>query len=375
MAKRILIAIKGGIVSGGVEHYLINTLSNMNRSDFDIDLFVPTRVYSQEIADKLRNLGCNILEQNVLRGNTLLGGMQCFFALKKLLRKKHYDVIHVNSGCIEFQTLVLFVVGNKIEQRLIHSHIAAVRDKSFLEIMRNFLRRYIARRSTIKIGCSKAAVISLFGEKAADDAIIAKNGIDTDKFKFDENTRRKYRERLGIENKFVIGHVGRFDKEKNHKFLIEIFKRITEIDENAMLLLIGAGRLENEVKELVNKYKLTDKVVFAGETDKVYDYMCAMDIFVLPSLFEGFGMVNIEAQASGLYCVLSDGVPQDVDMTGCVKFLPLEAGAECWANEILLHKNDNIDRENMWKHVYDAGYDNSKTAEAIFDLYSGGTIG
>lgn len=371
MKKNILIVMPGHIVTSGIERYVLDVLSHIDRSTFSIDIFAAGIVYSEDFAAKFRQLGCNLLIQNIKFNNKHRRWLKKLISLNNVLEKKNYDIVDVNTGSLLLASCVVTACKwNKIGKLAIHSHSNQPIDNKIKETIFKLLRKYISKNTDYKIACSRTAAASMFGEAEADNSVIAKNGIETKKFKFDNNIRFEYRNRLGIDDNFVIGHAGRFGKEKNHKFLIEIFRSIAAVDTTARLLLIGAGELEDEIREMVNKNNLTDKVIFAGETDKVADYMCAMDIFVLPSLFEGFPIVSMEAQATGLPCVCSDSITSEIKLTDAVEFLPLENGAEYWAKIILSYSGRSIDRENAWENVYNSGYDISNAADIIYKLYS-----
>ena len=153
--------------------------------------------------------------------------------------------------------------------------------------------------------------------------------------------------------------------------MIEIFRQIVKREPSARLLLIGGGLLEDEIRLLANEYRLNEKVIFVGAVDTVEKYMCAMDLFVLPSLYEGLGMVNIEAQASGLPCIVSDTVPEEARLTELLEFEPLASGAEVWADKILRRWSGGcpVNREGAWIAVRKAGYDIADTARAVQELY------
>ena len=225
------------------------------------------------------------------------------------------------------------------------------------------------RNATDFLTCSRPAALDLFGEEAAQKAVILKYGIDTRRFAFSASVREECREELGLAGSdYVIGHIGRFAEQKNHRFLIDIFYEVSKVCPEARLLLLGEGTLQEEIRQRVSQYGLEDKVIFAGVTERTERYYCAMDVFVLPSLFEGLGIVNLEAQASGLSCVVSDAVPREVDVSGRMEFLPL-GDAKAWRDSLLKHKGLAHEREGDWRDVYDAGYDVEKTAQALTEVF------
>lgn len=156
----------------------------------------------------------------------------------------------------------------------------------------------------------------------------------------------------------VFGHVGRFNKQKNHAFLIEVFRLVAEKNDRARLLLAGGGPMIDEIKALVRSCGLAGKVIFTGNTDRVSEYLCAMDVFVLPSLYDGFPLTILEAQASGLFCVASDEVAPETKITEDLIFLPLDAEPAFWAAQLLaVSPKPDTERINAWQTVRDAGHD------------------
>ena len=195
--------------------------------------------------------------------------------------------------------------------------------------------------------------------------IVINNGISTERFKFDKSTRTRIRKQLGIsEDCVLLGHVGRFTSEKNQSFLIQVLSQIPNKC-NMQLLLIGEGPLVKDVMQLAKEKGIYKKIIQIARTDVVYDYMQAMDIFLFPSTYEGLGMVAIEAQASGLPVIASNGVPSMINITKNVVFEELDAKIWCKKINVFL----NFDRVDTSKTIVDAGFENKTTAEAIKKLY------
>ena len=220
------------------------------------------------------------------------------------------------------------------------------------------------------LACSEDAADWLYGDKISKDKIvIIPNSIESDAFKFDDAVRTEYRKKLGYQKTdFVIGHVGRFAYQKNHKFLLEVFKDVAEKNDCAKLLLTGTGELENEIKSATAQYGLENKVQFLGKRDDVNGLMQAMDLFAFPSRFEGLGVVLIEAQAAGLKCIASDQVPHNANITDNVVFLPLD---KCkWAEQIQKYKSD-YSRKDMSQKIEDQGFGIKSMIMKIENVYNG----
>lgn len=236
-----------------------------------------------------------------------------------------------------------------------------------------FLHRINYRRACrygdVFAACSSDAAEWLYGDAVPRDEIhILNNAIDTQKFVYDESVRERVRRELHLENAFVVGHIGRFTYQKNHTFLLEIFQKAKELRPDAVLLLIGTGELEQEVRQRAAVMGLEGSVRFLGLREDIAELMQAMDIFALPSRFEGLGLVLIEAQAAGLRAIASDKVPREAQVTELLTYLPLKDGADVWAEEIVKSAG-GYERTNRRRQLMEAGYDVFGQAARIEQMY------
>ena len=174
---------------------------------------------------------------------------------------------------------------------------------------------------------------------------------------------------MKIENRFVIGHIGRFCNAKNHKKLIEIFEQVYKQCRNARLLLVGSGELQEEIKQLVEQKKLEDVVIFYGATTKVPELLQAMDCFVLPSLYEGLPLAGIEAQTAGLPVIMSDTITREVKVSDLAHYFPLKSSAEEWAEEILKVKSEQPERRDMSEEIRKTGFDIKEISKLMIQKY------
>lgn len=195
------------------------------------------------------------------------------------------------------------------------------------------------------------------------------NGIEINKFEFNYEVRERIRKELNIENRFVVGHVGRFFKQKNHEFLIDIMNTLIKKEPNAVLLLIGIGELQDSIKKKVIESGIEDKVIFFGASDNVNELLQAMDVFVMPSFHEGLPVVGIEAQAAGLPCIFSDTIAHEVNISGSVEFLSLKNDSTYWADKVINSKVNNLERRKNADRVRSAGYDIQSTADDLTNIY------
>lgn len=294
--------------------------------------------------------------------------------IRRLCHEKKYDVIHVNTGKIKFQAVVLLTAMLcGVPQRIAHSHncIPFAATGTLSRFKHFVLEKTVCFTATKLAACAPEAARALFGERKARNALVILNRIDTEKFAFSREKRNKLREELALVENLVLGHVGVFNRQKNHRFLLEVFREVAGRNSSARLLLVGSGSKEKEIRRQTEQYGLEQKVIFTGYTDRVSEYLCAMDVFILPSLYEGFGIVNLEAQASGLPCVVSDTIPPEAKVAEDFTFLPLKAGPAFWAEHLLTvtPPHGDTERLNAWQAVRDAGYDLRDMGRYAKELY------
>ena len=324
-------------------------------------------------AYKFEDLGSKIFYFSFQQSGALARQKEKIKKYYSFFKTEKYDIIHIDTDSLERVNVLLLAKLTGVSCRIVHSHNSQSEGGKLSRniIIQKILRKLMGRWSTDKIACSEVAAKWLFPLADCSKVTILKNGINIKRFRFDPLKREKARKELGVQDSFLIGHVGRFSKVKNHSFLVDIFYEISRKDENARFLLIGQGDLEYETQRKVQKLGIEGKVTFLGVTDSVEDYLSAMDVFVLPSLFVGLPLVTVEAQTSGLPCILSDAISKETKITDETRFLPLQDGPVCWAAEILsMKKEGNIKiRENAWKKIVDAGYDIENCSEELYRIY------
>lgn len=354
---------------GGMETYLMAQYRNLDKNIIQYDFVNLTEEYPIAFEKEIKDNGSRIYSVPTRRINPILH----YYKIMKILLKKRkmYDYIILNT-CHLYYIFPLFIakmVG--IPNRIIHSHNSKdeIKLSPFRRMWIKFNKQLMNFSVTGYWACSNIAGKWMFGDKSFR---IIHNAIKGSEFIYDEKIRQKVRYELGIsENKFIVGHVGKFSYQKNHDFLIEIFSEIHEILPESELLLIG-GTVNDKTyldnaKEKVRKLNLDNNVKFLGLRKDVSKLMQAMDCFVLPSHFEGLPLVGIEAQASGLPCYFSDNITKEVKVTNLVEFISLEKSSKYWANKII--KSKNLKRINMLKDIVQAGYDINKEIKRIEDFY------
>lgn len=279
---------------------------------------------------------------------------------------KEYDILHIHDF---FMTTFLLGIKSRfgIKKIIIHSHNTKFSDHKIREIRNRILSIPNSFVPDYYFACSEEAGKSAFGKKFEKKGIIVNNAIDLKVFHFDEMIKKNIRKELNVESKFVIGHVGGFVNQKNHKFIIEVFKKILERRPDSVLILVSEGPLKNKIQDLCIKDKINDKVLFLGTRDDVYRIMQSFDRFIFPSIFEGFGIVLIEAQAIGVPCVFSDVVPKVVNIISEQNtVLNLRESYDIWADAIINERKAN---EDVSKKIRNSGFDIVFEAKKIQKLY------
>ena len=357
-----VLQIIGSMNMGGAENFIMNVYRNIDREKIQFDFIVHRKGYFD---DEIRKLGGKIFYLDALQK---VGPFKYRKELYNFFTNhKEYRIVHSNLDQVSGFILEVARKCN-VPVRIAHSHSSSNSTNNFVErLYKNYLNTKINKNATHFFACSKEAAKWLFKEKAC-EAVIIKNAIDIERFKFNEEKRKLIRKKLNInENDIVIGHVGRFSMVKNHKFLIEIFYEFQKNKENARLLLVGDGPLRNEIEKQIANLNITNKVLLVGNKNNVEDYYNAMDLFVFPSLNEGLGMVLIEAQINGLNCVTSkDVVPNEVNITNHVEFVPLDEDVKEW-NKIL--NEIEIIRYNELDKIKKAGYDIKEEVKLLQKIY------
>ncbi|AFA48879.1 glycosyltransferase EpsF2 [Acetobacterium woodii DSM 1030] len=343
---------------------IMNLYRNIDRSKIQFD-FVIDRADELFFADEIRNLGGKIyiLPKFNFRNSFIFNN-----AWKNFFEKHpEYKIIH---GHVRSTASIYLKTAKKYGLVTIaHSHSTSS-GMGFSAIVKNMLQYRIRYIADYFLACSEEAGVWLFGKKTCKkkNFYIFNNAIDMKKYIYNKEIRTMKRKELNLEDKFVIGHVGRFVKPKNHKFLIDVFKKVHDKEPSAVLLLIGEGELKPQIEKKVINLGLHDSVLFTGVRSDIPELLQAMDIFVFPSLYEGLGIVTIEAQTSGLPCIVADTIPKEAFITELIQKIPLKEDKKLWVEEILKFKDAN-NRETP-KEIMVSGFDIEEKAHEIESLYN-----
>ncbi|MDD6790449.1 MAG: glycosyltransferase family 1 protein [Lachnospira sp.] len=332
---------------GGVESFLMNYYRKIDRSRLQFDFLCNTEKVAYE--DEILQLGGKIyrIPARSCDRRKFEAGLDRF--LKE--HAQEYCAIWENVCSLANIDYLTVALKYGIPRRIIHSHSGENPDGFLRGIFHRVNRYRVKRIATDFWACSTEAAKWFYGSTKG--CRIIPNAIDIPKFKFDAGIREEYRRNLGIENKHVIGHVGRFHFQKNHEFLIRIFAQYVRKDSKAHLLLVGQGELEEKIRQMVRSMNLEEYVTFLGVRMDLPELYQAMDLFLLPSVFEGLPVVALEAQASGLPCILADSVSPETKVNDNVQFLSLKDSEDVWAEamkEALNYKTDTrMDQSRMLK--------------------------
>lgn len=355
---KILVISTVELGKNGIASVVMNYYRAIEKENMQIDVLAGAGLCSQ-IREEMEAAGAKVYE--IPRKQNVISYMR---KLRKLLEEGRYHIIHVhgNSATMAFEMLSAAKAG--IPVRIAHSHSTGCQSR----LLHRILYPVFEKSYTQGFACGEKAGKWLF---QTHPYTVIRNGIDTSRFRFSADLRHEYRKKVGAGNRAVIGHVGYFDTVKNQEFIIELAERMKHMDTKYLFLFIGEGKTMYRMREKADAYGLLNSVLFCGAVSDVFGYLAAMDVFMLPSLYEGFPVSLLEAQCSGLPCLVSDRVSGEVDLTGLVEFLPLEK-QEVWIENIqkaiCLGDRDETSSRAV-RDIAGRGYDISRNADMLKNLY------
>ena len=352
---------------GGIETYLIEQFRHLDKSKIDYDFVNITGEYSICYEDEILASGSKIFKVVSRHKNPLLHYWQWFNIL--LQNKGIYDVIVLNTNSLEYVFPLVLGKIFGIPVRVIHSHNSGFENKQGLarRLLVGMNKKLLAWSANLRFACSQFAGQWMFKDNPYH---VIYNAIDIHKYDADLIVREETRNALGLHTELTLLHVGRFSYQKNHSFLLDIFKEVHGIQPDSVLLLVGDTTEESEflteVKRKIKAYGLENVVRLLGRRDDVNKIMQAADVLVMPSFFEGLTVVGIEAQASDLPLLLSDTVTKELGLLPSTQFISLEAGPTAWAKAIVNSKQHN--RQSRYEELKVAGYDIGNETERVEKL-------
>ena len=360
-----VLQIIGLACGGGVESVILNYYRNIDKDKVQFD-FVVHKHPLKSFVDEAEKYGGRIYEVTAYTKNIFAFTYEIY----KIIKNGHYDIVHSNMNSLSvFPLFAAWLAGARV--RILHNHTTDTKAEGLRTVLKRTLRPFAKMFANKYWACSKLAAEWMYGKQAvnAGKVTIINNAIDLDKFAFNQEKRDKLRKELGLEGKFVIGHVGRFEKAKNHEFLIDVFTEVAEQEKKAFLLLIGEGSLMESIRKKVSELHLEKKVLFLGVRNDVADLYNVMDVFLFPSLYEGLGMVAVEAQVNGMPVVASTEVPKEAKITENIKWYSLDLESKKWATEVLSAKR--VAFAETLKSMQESGFDIVNEARKLDKMYLG----
>lgn len=352
--------------NGGQEAFFMNVIQKINMDNLNIDILTPYYIDNKYYKRILFEKGCKTYSWNLpFKPNK----SRLFYIglFTKFFKRHKYDVVHIHSGSTTALAYIAFAAKvTGIKKIITHSHCTGAKHNLKYYCIKMVTYPFFKLSVTDYYACSKEAGEWKYPRSVSEKKVqIIRNGIDIEKFLFNADIRKRIRNELNLDAKTVLlGHVGRFSLEKNQTYLIDLLE---ELGERFKLLLIGTGEEFDGVKRKVKDYNLTDRVIFKGNVNDVYDYMQAMDVFLFPSTFEGLGIVAIEAQASGLPVIASKNVPSDIEITPLVKRVDLKDKKK-WLEYIKKISPTN-NRDDFSDVIIRCGFGIDDTCNVIRDAY------
>lgn len=361
--RKILVIITTAFVEfGGLTTVMMNYYRKMNKENFKID-FASTNIIDSKLDNELKDNGSQYYNLGPRKRNP----MKYAYNLKKLLKNGNYDVVHVNanSATVSLELIVAYI--SRVSCKIVHIH----NSRGNYKYIHKLLQPVLFSLCDVPLACSEKAGHWAYNDR---DFIVLNNAVDTKKYSFNKDARKRIREKLAVtEDDFVVGHVGKINEQKNHSFLLDVFNQFHKQHENSYLLLVGDGGLRKTIEEKVKNLGLTGNVFFVGMSSNVSDYLTAMDCFVFPSLWEGLPLSLIEAQASGLPCIVSNNITSESNVTQKVVYMSLDEDIKIWSDKIsgTMNQDRLLECESNLKLIKQNGFDIYENANALRKIYLG----
>lgn len=364
MNKKKILHCVVALRNAGAQAFIMNIYRNIDREKYQFDFLIRCKneVNDEKLVQEIKKLGGNIYTTASFPRHILKNFREVNYFLYK--HKEKYDAIHIHMNSFLYIIPLILAKKYSIPKIIIHSH-NSMANKGFYTPLHYINRKIFLKYATDYVACSELAGKWMFGKRKY---ILLKNGIDLEKFLYDPQIRKEVREELGLGNQIVIGNIGRFTKQKNHDYIIQVFEKYLKRNPNSVLVLAGIGELENSIRKLVKQKELVDYVIFLGLREDAYRLYNAFDIFLMPSKYEGLPFTLIEAQASGLPCVISSIISDEAVVTKDVVKGDLEGDCLEWVYKLEKIFQSFV-RKNTMKIMQQAGFDIKTTIEDVKKLY------
>lgn len=357
---KILNILTSPLCYDGISMSVMSYFRYIDNKKIKIDFLVPSA--EEKLKNEINNRKSKIYFLNMRKKHPI----KYINQLSKIIKENKYDIIqaHGSSAILCLEMIAGKIAGCKI--RIAHSH----NTKTEHRILDKILRPIFYRTFTHGFACGKEAGKWLFKNRKFE---IINNGKEIEEYAFNEEIRRKIRKEYNLENDIVIGHIGTFNYQKNHDYLLDIFYELTKNEQNTYkLVLIGDGRLRENIEEKAKKLEIYDDVIFLGKIQEVSKWLQAMDLIVFPSRYEGFPIVLIESQIAGLPCIVSDKITKEVQLTNLVKFISIDDKPEKWTKEIkkITIEERNKNKLEIISQIRNRGFDIKENAKSLEKIYT-----
>lgn len=344
------------MANGGIEHFVMDYYRHIdrNRVQFDFLVSVDRPGYFDE---EIKALGGKMHHAYPLKKNPLKN----YISVAQIVRDNRYTIVHRHTGSAFGYFDLRAARHGGANHLILHSH-----NNQAGNMMLHKICNAVLKIDCERLACSQEAGEWLFRQRGFQ---VISNAIECDRFQFDPAIRKRVRDSLGLQDKFVMVHVGRFESQKNHKFLLQVLKKVTEKNPDSLLMCVGVGSLLDEIRQEAERLELQKNILFLGTRHDVNELLQGADVFVLPSVYEGFPFVLVEAQASGLKAVVSKNVPGECDVTGNISFVSLNDGLDEWAEEILNAGTTDEPRAAYASYMREKGLDICENAKKLCEYY------
>lgn len=346
---------------GGSQSIVMNLYKNIDRTKVQFDFVIDHEEYD-DYRSEIEELGGKIYIMPTFKGTNILEVKKAWNDF--FIKHTEYRILHSHSR--SYASIYLPIAKKYGVKTIIHSHSTS-NGKGLQSVIKNIMQYPLRYQADYYMACSKDSGKWLFGENVinSNKFYIFNNAIDTEKFIFDENIRKQYRKKFCINNERVFIQIGNYIKTKNHIFSLECFEQLLKINNNCKLYFVGSGgSTQDEIAKAIENKNLQEKVIMLGVRDDVNKLLQMADCYLMPSIYEGVSLAAIEAQTSGIQCILSDSVSKDVEITANCKFLPLVT--KQWIKEM---NSELFDRKNNYDRIVDAGYDIKTTSNWLLNFY------
>ena len=351
---RVLMSVNS-LGLGGNVIFVMNFFRHLNKEKFQVD-FVIYDDSKRDFWEEVKSFGSQVYiikNQSTNKWRNFFAQMQ---QVKQVLRDNHYDIIHCHScsfiGIFRGAIPGWRTKGTKV---IAHAHNPGMPKHTLADnLIRFCLKKFLSNIVDMGFSCSNESGLSKFTKRFiySSKYAVINNAIETSKFYFNSELREKIRSQYGIQDKFVIGSVGRLEAQKNYLFILDALKLYADKNNNFCLFLVGEGSQRRAIEEKIKALDIEEHIILVGKVTQPEIFYSAMDIFILPSIYEGFGFVNIEAQVSGLPCIVSEAVPREIDISGRVEFLKLEPQTWCKAFQNAF-ETQPVERQSVKTSKYD----------------------